>query len=222
MRHIARLDSFVRIAAGLTLLLTGFLAGAAWAKTAAGEVIALRTWAYGTPPAAERRDLFLAYDVYERERLETVENGALHVRLLDSTVVRLGSATVMVLDEFVYQPDQSALSFAATVSRGVCRFITGKASKNDFSVRTPTATIAARGTEFSVWVKADGTTTIWVQEGQVEVVPSSGDPAVIVNGGEIVATPVSGGVQLDAPRPSPDTGIGPTPRIRIPRFKQNK
>ncbi|MGH6933846.1 MAG: FecR family protein [Dongiaceae bacterium] len=217
-----RLFHVIPSAAVLASWLMNVAPGTAQAQSVAGEVIALRAWAYGTPPAADRRDLFLQYDVHEHERLETVEAGALHVRLLDNTVVRLGSATSMVLDEFVYRPNESSLSFLATVSRGVCRFITGRTVTKNFSVQTPTASIAARGTEFSVWVTADGTTTIWVQDGQVEVTPRLGGGAALVNGGEIVATPLTGGVTLDAPRPSPDTGIGPTPRIRIPRFKQNK
>jgi hypothetical protein len=175
----------------------------------AGEVIALRMWAYGTPPSAERRDLFLQYEVYEQELLETVRDGALHIRMLDDTVLRLGGASEVVLDEFVYRPDESMLSFLATVTKGVCRFITGRTAAKNFSVKTTTASIVARGTEFSVWVAADGTTTVWVQRGQVEVTPQLGGPP-------------SGGVQLDAPRPATDTGIGPTPRILIPRFKSNK
>jgi hypothetical protein len=192
------------------------------ADDVAGEVIALRMWAYGTPPSAERRDLFLQYEVYEQELLETVRDGALHIRLRDDTVLRLGGASEVVLDEFVYRPDESSLSFLATVTKGVCRFITGRTTTKKFSVRTATASIVARGTEFSVWVAGDGTTTVWVQRGQVDVTPQLGGPPAIVSGGEIVATPPSGGVLLDAPRPATDTGIGPTPRIRIPRFKANK
>lgn len=195
---------------------------AALADAIAGEVIARRMGAYGTPPAADRRPLYLQYEVYEREQLETVRNGALHVRLRDDTVLRLGSATSMILDEFVYRPEVSSLSFLATVTKGVCRFITGRTETKDFTVRTPTASIAARGTEFSVWIAEDGTTTIWVQDGQVDVTPRLGGAPARVTDGEIVATPPSGGVQLDAPRPAPDSGIGPTARIRIPRFKQNK
>jgi hypothetical protein len=186
----------------------------------AGAVVALRVWAYGTPPEAARRDLSLRDDVYARELLETVQQGALHVRFLDNSMLRLGSATSVVVDEFVYAPDADTSTLLASITKGVCRFISGKAAKHRLEVSTPAATIAARGTEFSVWIKPDGSTTVWVQSGQVEVTPRDGAAPALVNGGEIVLAPiVGGGIQLNAPRPSPDPGIADTTRVLIPRRK---
>src|SRR5215471_21143191 len=160
---------------GLVLLCVApLMPASADSPDVAGDVIAVRMWAYGTPPAQARRDLFLKDDVYVRERLETVTDGALHVHLMDDTVLRLGSATSVVLDQFVYQPDADATTLLANLSKGVCRFLTGKTTKKDVKVVTPAATIAARGTVFSVWVKDDGSTTVWVQEGQVDVTPRDG------------------------------------------------
>jgi ferric-dicitrate binding protein FerR (iron transport regulator) len=185
----------------------------------AGEVAALRMWAYGTPPdGATRRSLFLADEVFSRELLETVERGALHVRLLDGTMLRLGSATSVAIDDFVYEPAADTVTLLANVGKGVCRFVSGRASKKRLEVTTPAATIAARGTEFSVWIAADGSTTIWVQQGQVEVVPRDGSAPALVNASEIVLAPISGGgIRLDAPRPAPDPGIADTARVQFKR-----
>ena len=186
----------------------------------AGAVVAVRVWAYGTPPDTARRDLFLKDPVYARELLETVAQGALHVRLLDDSMLRLGAATSVVVDEFVYEPDANTSTLLASITKGVCRFISGKAAKHRLEVSTPAATIAARGTEFSVWIKPDGSTTVWVQSGQVEVTPRDGSAAALVNAGEIVLAPIAGGgIRLDAPRPSPDPGIADTTRVLIPRRK---
>lgn len=186
----------------------------------AGAVVALRVWAYGTPPDTARRDLFLKDEVYARELLETVQQGALHVRLLDNSMLRLGSATSVVVDEFVYAPDADTSTLLVSVAKGVCRFISGKAAKHRLEVNAPAATIAARGTEFSVWIEPDGSTTVWVQSGQVEVTPRDGSAAALVNAGEIVLAPIAGGgIRLDAPRPSPDPGIADTTRVLIPRRK---
>lgn len=200
------------------------LAMAAAAQSAqaevAGAVVALRVWAYGTPPDTPRRDLFLRDNVYARELLETVPQGALHVRLRDDSMLRLGSATSVVVDEFVYAPAADTSTLLASITKGVCRFISGRATKHRLEVSTPAATIAARGTEFSVWLKSDGSTTVWVQSGQVEVTPRDGSAPALVNGGEIVLAPVTGGgVQLNAPRPAPDPGIADTTRVLIPRRK---
>jgi hypothetical protein len=186
----------------------------------AGAVVALRVWAYGTPPETARRDLFLKDEIYARELLETAPDGALHVRMLDSSMLRLGSASSVVVDEFVYSPDANTSTLLASITKGVCRFISGKAAKHRLEVSTPAATIAARGTEFSVWIKPDGSTTVWVQVGQVEVTPRDGSAPVLVNGGEIVLAPIAGGgVRLNAPRPSPDPGIADTTHVLIPRRK---
>lgn len=186
----------------------------------AGAVVALRMWAYGTPPDSARRDLFLRDEVYARELLETARQGALHVRMLDNSMLRLGSASSVVVDEFVYDANANTSTLLATITKGVCRFISGRAAKRRLEVSTPAATIAARGTEFSVWLKPDGSTTIWVQSGQVEVTPRDGAAPALVNGGEIVLAPIAGGgIRLDAPRPSPDPGIADTTRVLIPRRK---
>jgi hypothetical protein len=186
----------------------------------AGAVVALRIWAYGTPPDTARRDLFLKDEVFARELLETAPQGALHVRMLDNSMLRLGSASSVVVDEFVYDANANTSTFLASITKGVCRFMSGKAAKHRLEVSTPAATIAARGTEFSVWLKPDGSTTIWVQSGQVEVTPRDGSAPALVNGGEIVLAPIAGGgIRLDAPRPSPDPGIADTTRVLIPRRK---
>jgi len=186
----------------------------------AGAVVAVRVWAYGTPPDTARRDLFLQDEVYGSELLETASQGALHVRLLDDSMLRLGSATSVVVDEFVYTSDADTSTLLASITKGVCRFISGKAAKHRVEVSAPAATIAARGTEFSVWIKPDGSTTVWVQSGEVEVTPRDGSAAALVNAGEIVLAPIAGGgIRLDAPRPSPDPGIADTTRVLIPRRK---
>jgi hypothetical protein len=187
----------------------------------AGSVAAVRIWAYGTPPEQpQRRDLFLRDEVQVRELLETVKEGALHVRLMDDTMLRLGSASRVVVDEFVYDPNADTATLLARITKGVCRFVSGKAATRRLEVVTPAATIAARGTVFSVWIAADGSTTVWVSSGQVEVTPLDGAAPALVDAGEIVLAPIAGGgIRLDAPRPAPDPGVADTTRVRIPRRK---
>jgi ferric-dicitrate binding protein FerR (iron transport regulator) len=200
-------------------LVTGAPARAA-GNTIAGDVMVVKIWAYGTAPdSSATRDLHRADPVYVRDSLETVEDGALHVRLADDTELRLGSSTRIVLDEFVYQPDANAATVLANISKGVARFITGKVARKNFVVTSPAASITARGTIFSVWVQPDGTTTVWVQEGQVEVRPLNGRPSALVNAGGIVAAPLEGDIDLDAPRPAPEPGIAPSPNVQQQRGK---
>jgi hypothetical protein len=202
-----------------TLALAGVVSPPVPAEVA-GAVAAVRVWAYGTPSDHPiRRDLFLRDEVFVREVLETVAAGALHVRLRDDTMLRLGSTSRVVVDEF--SPATDSASLLARITKGVCRFVAGKATNQRLEVATPTATIAARGTEFSVWIAPDGSTTVWVRSGQVEVVPLDGAPGALVDAGEIVLAPIEGGgVQRDATRPASDPGIADTPRVRMRRGKE--
>ena len=209
-------------AAAMTALFYAARGKPAAAQTAiAGDVVALKVWAYGTAPdGAARRDLFMSAPVYVRDRLETVADGALHVELMDETVLRLGSATQMVVDEFVYEDSSGSLQFLASLSKGVCRFITGKAKSKNFRVQTPTASIVARGTTFSVWVDRNGETVVWVQEGEVDVTSAVDGGSATVGATEIVKAPAAGGIELDATRPPNDPGIGDSSKINSKTTKR--
>jgi len=214
MKHPRR--SLGRLGAGAVFFLIGSSkSGSAAAKTpVAGDVVALKIWAYGTAPdESARRDLYMSDPVYVRDKLETVTDGALHVKLLDDTVLRLGSATELVVDDFVYEDTSGSLQFLASISKGVCRFVTGNAVKKDFRVETPTASIVARGTTFSVWVDSAGETIVWVQEGNVDVTSAVDGANAGVGAREIVKAPNAGGIELNAPRPKDDPGIGDTTRM---------
>jgi hypothetical protein len=187
----------------------------------AGDVVALRVWAYGTAPGgASRRDLFMADPVYVRDTLETVTDGALHVELADRSVLRLGSATHLVVDEFVYEDSAGSLAFLASISKGVCRFVTGRAKTKKFRVQTPTASIVARGTIFSVWVDGNGETVVWVQEGEVDVTSAIDGGSATVGATEIVRAPAAGGIEPDAARPPNDPGIVDSSKINSKTTKR--
>jgi ferric-dicitrate binding protein FerR (iron transport regulator) len=208
------------MAALVAAALVGVAPARAAGNTIAGDVMVVKVWAFGTAPdSSATRDLHRADPVYVRDSLETVQDGALHVHLADDTELRLGSSTRIVLDEFVYQPDANAATVLANISKGVARFITGKVARKNFVVTSPAASITARGTIFSVWVQPDGTTTVWVQEGQVEVRPLNGRPSALVNAGGIVAARLEGDIDLDAPRPAPEPGISPSPNVQQQRGK---
>ena len=65
----------------------------------------------------------------------------------------------MVVDQFVYDPNAGTGKLAASLGRGVFRFVGGKLSKQDNAVtmRTPTATIGIRGGVMLVRVRPDCT-----------------------------------------------------------------
>jgi hypothetical protein len=151
-----------------------------------GTVRVVDVWAYGTPPGAQRQDRFVRDAVVQQELLETVENGSMAVRFADGTELRLGSASQATLDNFVYSSDQTGGQMAASLTRGAFRFISGRIDKGGVQLRTPTALIGIRGTDFLVTVAASGATVISVISGIVTVQPAGGGAAVAVNAGQTV------------------------------------
>lgn len=98
------------------------------------------------------------------------------------------------------QKDDDA-GFTAELELGLARIkaMVGKWANKKFSVRTPSAVLAVRGTEFMVAV-SQSTTTVTVFEGSVVVTPSSGKEPVTLKPGESAAiTP--DGVSRTVPSP---------------------
>jgi hypothetical protein len=164
-----------------------------------GRVREVLVYAYGTPETRDRRALFGRTKVSANETVETVDGGALHLRFNDDTNFHLGSKSTVILDEFVYDPDTSAGKMAIRLSKGTFRFVSGKLNKEGVAIRTPTALIGIRGTDFLVVVEENGTTGVVVEEGEVVITPNigGGDPVVVVAGSTaLVGT--SGVVDLGA------------------------
>lgn len=149
-----------------------------------GRVRDVLIYAYGTPEASDRRALFGRTRVSANETVETVDGGGLHLRFNDDTDFHLGSQSTVMLDEFVYDPDTSAGKMAIRLSKGTFRFVSGKLIKSGVAIRTPTALIGIRGTDFLVVVEENGTTGVVVEEGEVVITPNigGGDPVVVVAG----------------------------------------
>jgi hypothetical protein len=179
-----------------------------------GQVDIVEVWGTRTGADGKGGTLYERDSVYFRDTLQTVRDGAMHVTLRDNSVLRLGSSASAVIDEFVYDPSGNG-KLTASVSAGIARFITGKLKSEQIAVRTPSATIGVRGTDFSVWVETTGRTTIWVNQGAITVTPQGGQLELVQNG-ETVAT--SGGtLQRNAVRPNPDRGLDETALLRSRR-----
>ena len=82
-------------------------------------------------------------------------NGRIGITFLDSTVIRLTEHSKIIIDEYIYDPDPSKSKMALKMASGTARFITGalgKIDKQNIKIRTPSATVAVRGTDFTTTV----------------------------------------------------------------------
>jgi len=90
-------------------------------------------------------------------------NGQVGIVFVDDTRVDVTEHSKLLIDEFIYDPNTKtgALSLKATL--GTVRYASGQIAKNskqNVSIKTPTATIAVRGTDFAMTVNEIGGSTI--------------------------------------------------------------
>ena len=82
-------------------------------------------------------------------------NGRMAIEFLDSSVVRLTEHSTIGIDDFVYDPDPNKSKLALNMASGTACFITGRLAgikKENIFIKTPSATIGIRGTDFTTTV----------------------------------------------------------------------
>ena len=73
----------------------------------------------------------------------------------DNTTVKLTEHSKVVIDDFVYDPKKGTGKLAINMAMGTARYASGQIAKNNpqqVAIKTPTASIAVRGTDFSTTV----------------------------------------------------------------------
>lgn len=102
------------------------------------------------------------FDVQSYDTIKT-KNGRTAIEFLDETRVDVTENSKLVIDEFVYDPNTSTGSLALKASFGTVRYASGQIAKNsrqNIKIRTPTAVVGVRGTDFSLTVDETGNSTI--------------------------------------------------------------
>jgi hypothetical protein len=116
-------------------------------------------------------------------------NGRMAITFLDDSTVKLTEHSQLLIDEYIYDPDPSKSKMALTFGLGTARFITGnlnRIDKQNIKLKTPTANIAIRGTDFTATVDELGRSLIillpdkyGVSSGEIEVITATG--SVLLN-----------------------------------------
>ena len=116
-------------------------------------------------------------------------NGRMAITFLDDSTVKLTEHSQLTIDEYIYDPDPSKAKMALTFGLGTARFITGnlgRIDKQNIALKTPTANIAIRGTDFTATVDELGRSLIillpdalGLSSGEIEVVTAMG--SVLLN-----------------------------------------
>jgi len=104
----------------------------------------------------------MALDIFSYDDVRT-GNGRIAIEFLDSSVVHLTEHSKIVIDDFIYDPDPNKSKLVLNMASGTARFITGRLAgikKENIFIRTPSATIGIRGTDFTTTVDELGRSLI--------------------------------------------------------------
>ena len=155
--------------------------------------------ATGAPTGGAASPLYFANDVYSGETVATPDAGSTALTFRDSTELRLGGNSRVVLDHFVYDPGTRTGDAAINFSKGIFRFVTGDIqNKSNVKLTTPTTSLTIRGTDFKVVVN-DAGTIVEVKTGYVELKPCGGTAETrLVSPGQAVLVTASCNVKAVA------------------------
>ncbi len=130
----------------------------------------------------------LKFNIQQMDDVRT-EAGRVAITFEDSSTVKLTEHSKLVIDEYIYDPDPSKSKMALKFASGTARFITGKFNnKSNIAIRTPTANIAIRGTDFTCTVDELGRSL-------VILLPDKNG----ISSGEIIVATAMGSVTLNKP-----------------------
>ena len=99
------------------------------------------------------------------EMNDRVEAKAGEVKIVfkDDTIVRVTASSALVIDDFVYDPKTKGGKLGLKAAEGTVRYVSGNIAHNNpnsVNIKTPTAAIAVRGTDFVMAVGETGASTV--------------------------------------------------------------
>lgn len=209
-----------------------------------GEVTFSRGVGFAQLPGSNPRTLGTGLPLQLGDRLTTAAGASAIIRLNDGTRVTLRPQSDVVLQQFKYAPDAPDNNMLLELLRGGFRALTGLVTKNNSRaavVKTPTATIGIRGTDFDarlcqadcaseVRASAEPVRTANLKAsaktvavtGSIVAMSDKGDRRTLVHGsalypGDLIETSADGRVVL-AFRDESKVSLGGGTRFRVDDF----
>ena len=158
-----------------------------------GDITELK--GYGQVTRDQPYPAVLDFNINSYDDVQT-RAGRIGITFLDNSTVKLTEHSSLVIDEYIYDPNPNKSKMALNFASGTIRFISGNLNKNNISLKTPTADIAVRGTDFTCTVDETGRSLI------ILLPDEFGDPS-----GEIVVSTAMGEVILNQPYQATTTSV---------------
>ena len=168
------------------------------------------------------------------EMLDTIVTARARAKLefADKTTVNITEQSKILIDNFVYDPKSGSGKLAMKMVQGTARYASGQIAKNspqNVNVSTPTATVAVRGTDFSMTVDELGRSLVMLLPscdakscvtGSISVSNDAGETILDVAYQVTVVTSLSAPpsapviVQIDAVNINNMLIVSPPPQVR--------
>ena len=96
--------------------------------------------------------LVVGADVALGDKIVTGNAGQVQLLFSDQTRLVVGPNSALVVEAYLLRNDNSVGKFTVSALAGTFRFMTGKSNHDAYSIKTPTGTLAVRGTAFDFFV----------------------------------------------------------------------
>ena len=145
-------------------------------------------------------------DVFSYDTVKTGK-GQVAIEFVDDTRVDVTQHSKLIIDEFVYDPNAKTGKLSLKATLGTVRYASGQIAKNsaqNISIKTPTATVSVRGTDFAMTIDEIGSSTIIL-------LPSCngngncfvGEISVESDAGQVILNQAFQATQVDTPESNP-------------------
>ena len=145
-------------------------------------------------------------DIFSYDTVKTGK-GQVAIEFLDETRVDITQHSKLIIDDFVYDPNAKTGKLSLKATLGTVRYASGQIAKNsaqNISIKTPTATVSVRGTDFAMTIDEIGSTTIIL-------LPSCdgngncfvGEISVESDAGQVILNQAFQATQVDTPESNP-------------------
>ena len=131
--------------------------------------------------------------IYTDELLRTGQNSIAELQFLDSTKLSVGPTSEIRLDKFVYDPQKAgAGALVLQATRGSYRFVTGMQDHENYSIKTPYATLGVRGTVVDTNLAGVGDQVYYKTPRNPEEACKGGYEKIKLVEGAVIVTTISG------------------------------
>lgn len=139
-------------------------------------------------------DATLGAKLQQKDSIKTSDATKVQVIFSDETIISIGKNSNFSIEEFLFD-ESDAPSAKFGLLSGAMRTITGKIGKvapDKFSVKTKTATIGIRGTNFSIFTGEDGSAKVFCTFGAISVTAQGDTTSSVVTQGFYIQVSPSG------------------------------